>query len=315
MRSFILGEEIALSNAFRSWFVHNVAATYDYYARVRDGNTSGRLQHRRAAIDVSLALYHLREHLPASIIPSRAQIESECTDYATVADVANVAKHGKLDFGKPAIDDVSAIEEVCVLIQYIGEEPNYINSFTSVRVKVRDGRKLDLDYAITEVYNFWAAYLATHDIANYKAREHRPDSIGKLVSREEAKAPKLEMMRGLDWITEFEMRYFNVSTGEPENCDLTDAELEFRIYRPSYKLDITVSLPGQADQTVTIALTDEESLQYSSLKTEFELSEFQKWVLVNHSKVFEEQANAILNPRGGQVSVNDDGTLQGSKFP
>lgn len=300
-----------MENEFKSWFVHNVAATYDGYVAERDRNTSGRFQHKRAAIAASLALYHLREHLPKQITASRKKIEQICPEYALIADVANAAKHRKLDFGRPTISDVSSIKEAHVVVQYVGDDPSYINSFTSVRVKNEDGNQVDLDNTITSVYNFWVSYLADNAFDRFRLREFRPDFGRIFVAREDARHPKLEAMRGIDWLTEFEMRRFNVSTGKPEECDMTGADLQMRIYLPVYKLDITVSIPNYDDRIITIDLTSEESLEYARLRTDAEFQSFQRYILVQHAEEFEDKANQIFRPLGGHVSVNLDGEIEG----
>jgi len=67
------------------------------YVKVRDGDTSGRSQHMRAALDLATHLFHFREHLPEEHALSRMQVSTACPDYRLIADVANALKHGGLD--------------------------------------------------------------------------------------------------------------------------------------------------------------------------------------------------------------------------
>lgn len=287
-----------MSNETENWFYHEVVAAYDEYVAARDRGVSGRLQHRRAALNVATALFHFREHLPPQFTKSRKDVENSCPDYALIGDVANASKHNQLTKGQPAIHNISAVEEISVVTQYVGDGEPYVHAQTFVRVQRDDGSKVWLDPALTTVLNYWSNLLRQLRIADYPARSAPDNSNAKAIPRAEAKALNLEALRVLDFKQIIEMRRFNVATGFPEGCDLSGNALRFSIYKPAYTLDVTMPHPA-GDIVVSLDLNQQEAVEFSGLKTDVERESFCQKALASHAREFVTKANDLLTQRQG----------------
>ena len=69
-------------------FYNNVVAAYDEYVAHRDLPEAGRDKHLRTAVAAATALYHFREHLPASLSAALAG----CCNHARPQSLGHAAQ-------------------------------------------------------------------------------------------------------------------------------------------------------------------------------------------------------------------------------
>lgn len=277
-------------------------SAYDDYAAVRDGNTGGRSRQTRAALNAATALFHFREHLPASLAKTRAQIVADCPDYRLVADVANVTKHKDLTRdtpeGMPLVKSAEDIDERVVVTRYKDDQGEYSDAQTYVFVNCSDGTSRDLDSALTNVLNYWGEKLKRQGIVKYKSRSPPENRNARFVPRSEAKAPNLEMLSGLRWTQKFQLMEFDSAKGSSAPIDLTGANLEFRIYKPRYSVDITATPPNGGEAIkYSIDLTEEQSLALAAIKTDAEREAFLRTIMVQHRNEISATISASLKSR------------------
>src|SRR5258708_2384538 len=110
---------------------------------------AGRNKVLRAAVEAATALFHFREHLPASLARTRSQAFLECADYRLIADVTNVTKHKILtrstSEGAPLVSSADAIHELIVITRYEDEAGEYLDARVQVVVDCDDGTTRNLD--------------------------------------------------------------------------------------------------------------------------------------------------------------------------
>ena len=79
-----------------AYYYDNVVTEFvDYRDASKDG-VAGRSRDLRKALVAATALFHLREHLPTPRLPTRAEVEQACPEYALLGDVVNAAKHKEI---------------------------------------------------------------------------------------------------------------------------------------------------------------------------------------------------------------------------
>ncbi|WP_438346312.1 hypothetical protein [Methylorubrum populi] len=256
------------------YFYENIIETYNNYIRERK-RPSGRFRHTRSAIELASALFHFREHLPKVHAQSRSDVEAACVDYRLIADAVNAAKHRVLNRvtpkGQPLIDSADRITECLVVISYIDDLGKYTDSSTSVTIECTDGTRRDFDEALINVLNYWISYLELKDIVSIPPFPARARPGAEFVSREAAKPPNMEVMRGVRWKQAMMLMAFNPETGCAEPIDLAGGEVQLNIYEPlkTIEIDATDEDSGQTVQ-ISLDLTDEESSRVSKADTETE---------------------------------------------
>jgi hypothetical protein len=286
-----------------SLFYHNVVSAYDQDVSVRDANTSGRNRHTRAALEAATALFHFREHLPRQDAKTRAQAVTECPDYRLVADVVNATKHRTLvrdtSEGPPLVRSAEDIEEVTTVVRYQDEQGDYTDARTLVFANCSDGVRRNLDTALTNVLNYWGGELKRLGIIS----EYVPRSALELpgirfVPRAEARANNKEIVRGLRFKQMVQLMTFDPAKGCAVPMDLTDAKLEYRIYKPRYSVDIAVNAPS-LDEPIrcSIELTEEQSFAVAALKTDAERTSFINAVMMERREEINKAIATTLEAR------------------
>jgi hypothetical protein len=256
---------------------------YSDYVKLRDGDTSGRSQHLRAALETATQLYHFREHLPAGHKYSRSQVEGDCPDYRLIADVTNVSKHAQLGHstpaGPPLVRVAEDIKELTIATLYEDSEGQYSDPLTRLVVNCTDGTTRSLDSALTNVMNYWGRKL--HDIGVLK--EYRPfpppDEPGShFVARKDAKNMNLEMMQGVRFSKRLQLRKFNTTTGRSEPLDLTGKQFQFRVYKPApLSIFVEIRPAGTAKPFIhEIPLSEAETTEYLGLRSNAQRDTFMR---------------------------------------
>lgn len=268
-----------------AFFYENVVAAFTDYSKIKHGDPYGRSKDLRAATIAATALYHLREHIPARYRKSRSEVAKLCPDYDLLADVVNAAKHADLTHGKPQINSADDIYETTVVTRYEDDDGEYTDSQKMVMVKLNDGSERDLFEVLTNVINFWGRELASYGVIKKFDPFTVPEAPGsRFIKRADAKKRlDTEMVRGLRFKHHMKLQKYDANKGTSEPIDLTGAKLHYRIYKPSYSLDVVLKNQNGQELKATFDLTEEESLKWHGLETEEQRREFLT-ILIEHRK-------------------------------
>jgi hypothetical protein len=242
-------------------FHENVVDAFTSYLESRRTGTAGRSRDLRAAIAAATALYHFREHQPSTFSKSRADIGRQCPDYSLLGDVVNASKHKDLTRGNPQIDSAEQIEERLIITEYQDEQGVYRHIEKQVILKLTSGTERDLLDVMISVMNFWQVELAALGLiparpSYVSPRDPQPRS------RAECNDGRLdfELVQGVRFKQTYCLQKYNYDTGQVEPVDLTGSNLEFRIYKPRYNVDVTLRDDRTGQELIrTISLSEEES--------------------------------------------------------
>lgn len=258
-----------------SYYHENVVASFVEYRDICNDGVAGRSRDIRAALNAASALFHLREHLPGTP-PSRTHIERLCPDYALLGDVVNASKHkalnGSTPHGAPLVTDAQNLIEQIAFIEYEDEVGAYRYVQKTVLVKVSDGSERNLLEILTGVINFWEGHMLSLGVLA-KARAFTHDSSVRYRSRAECEANRLnfEIVKGQRFHQRLRLLRFNNTTGKAEPIDLTGSDVRFRIYKPKYDIELSLTHDESGKTYKTeISLTEEESLILSQMHTDEE---------------------------------------------
>lgn len=301
-----------------NYFHNNVLEAYSAYGAARDAKAAGRSQHMRAALSTAAALYHFREHLPAEHRKSRGAVSAVCPEYRLLADVTTAAKHSKVNRptseGAPLVSSTGDLKEVLVHTEYEDAEGTYQDSCTVVRVDCTDGVCRSLDEALTVVLNYWGSELAKLGIAPFAPRPMPELPGSRFVPRSEARQYTLEVVKGLAWRQNFQLLRFNRSTGFAEPIDLTTAQVSFKLYRPSYKIDVTATPPGGDEAiTLTLDLDDDECLALATLETDAERDALTEAIVRRRKAEIETRLGDVVRNATGNVPATRAGAASREK--
>ncbi|MBA3676928.1 MAG: hypothetical protein H0W74_05925 [Sphingosinicella sp.] len=269
------------------WFYHHVVAAYDLYAQERDSPSSGRFKHRRTAIEAAIALFHFLEHLPPIAKLTRKQMDGACPDFVLIANVANAAKHHQRSDAKAFVQSAADITETNFGTRYRDEDGEYTDARSAVLVKCADGVNRPLDPALTKVLNFWSSHLRDLGLVDYPARPIPGAPGAAMVTRRDARGLSLEALKGLDFTQSFVLQRFNPDKGFAEPVDLTGADIQFRVYKPAYYLDIAVTLPAHgATFNVAMDLDDAEAADWRNTQSEADRECFKQALMERRQEEF-----------------------------
>jgi hypothetical protein len=259
-----------------AFFYENIVAAFTDYSKVRRNDPYGRSRDIRAAIDAATSLYHLREHLPAQYRKSRSEVAKLCPDYDLLGDVANAAKHDDLTRGKPQINSADDIYEMTVITRYEDCDGEYSDAQKMVMVKLKNGSERDLFEVLTNVINFWGRELESYGaIKGFKPFPVPKAPGSAFIKRADAKRQlDIEMIRGLRFKHHMKLQKYDAAKGTSEPINLTGAKLHYRIYKPSYSVDVVLKSQNGKELKATFDLTEEESLKWHGLETEEQRTEF-----------------------------------------
>jgi hypothetical protein len=253
-------------------------AAFTDYSKIKHDDPYGRSKDLRAAVISATALYHFREHLPQQYQKSRSEVAKLCPDYNLLGDVVNAGKHDDLDpkRGKPQINSADDIYEATVLTRYEDQDGEYSDAQKMVMAKLKDGSERDLFEVLTSVINFWGHELARLKVIKGFKPFAVPEAPGsRFIKRADAKQRlDTELLRGLRFKHHIKLQKYDANRGTSEPIDLTGAKLHYRIYKPSYSLDVVLKNPNGQQLKATFDLTEEESLKWHDLETEEQRCEF-----------------------------------------
>lgn len=262
-------------NDLTAYYHENVVSSFIEYRDMCNDGLAGRSRDLRAALTAASALFHLREHLPTRSL-SRADLERLCPDYALLGDVVNASKHKALTsttpHGAPLVTDAENLGEQLIFIEYEDEAGAYHYVQKKVVVKLTYGSERNLLEILTNVINFWESHMLTLGVLS-KARVFAYDAEIRFRTRTECKANRLnfEVVQGHRFHQTMRLLRFDKASGKAKPIDLSGAEVKFRIYKPKYdiELSLTQDATGKTFKT-EITLTEEESLILSHLSSDAE---------------------------------------------
>lgn len=292
---------------FAAYFYENIVASYVAYRDVRENETHGRSQDTRAALVAATALYHLREHIPTTKQKTRKEIASECPDYDVLGDVVNAAKHRELDRGAPKLRSAEDIYELTVITQYEDSEGTYSDAQKVVMVKLLDGTEKDILECLTNVMNYWGnEFVRLGFSESYKPFDIPPGPGEVYVSRDAARGLGTEIIRGVRFKQTIKLQKFNSATGKLGPFDLTGYRPRYRIYKPSYVVDIYLSHPTTGKKYLfELKLDEDQSLEWHSLKTDGAREEFA-------ARLAQERQEEILDLLAAKIA-DDSGEMPSAK--
>ena len=255
-----------------------VDAFVSYRDKSGDG-IAGRSRDLRGALIAATALFHFREHLPQKT-PSRAEIETQCPDYALLGDIVNAAKHKTVNnmtpHGPPLVNDATQLGEQIVITEYEDEAGIYRYSQKFVIVRLHDGREKNLLDVLTNVINFWEKYLHSLGVLA-EARTFKHENLVRARSRTECEENRLnfELVQGQRFLQTMRLMRFNNATGKAEPIDLTGSKINFRIYRPKYEIELTLRHDATGKEfNRTVTLSEDESTVLAELNSDSERQEY-----------------------------------------
>jgi hypothetical protein len=259
-----------------AYYHENVVAAFIDYREIRGSGTAGRSRDVRGALIAASALFHLREHLPRKGRLARADAEKLCPDYGLLGDIVNAAKHKSVSqptpHGAPLVADATQIGERIVITEYQDELGTYRYTEKTVIAKLSNGSEKNLLEVLTNVMNFWEQHLHSLGVIPSAHTFAYSNSVHPR-SRAECEANRLDfgIVQGQRFHQSFRLHRFNYQTGTVEPIDLTGSQLKFRIHRPRYDIDLSLTHDASgAEFKRTITLSEDQSEAVSRLITDAE---------------------------------------------
>lgn len=266
------------------YIVENVYPSYNDYFDYRKKGSWGQHQLLRRGINAAISLYHLREHLPSNIRPSRKDLQCRELGYVILGDIANAAKHKKINQNDPKISDANQLFEVMTVTFYSDEQGEYTASQAETYLTLNDGTELDLADLLYSVMNMWRDILAELNILNLN--KLNPISTDEPVSREKAKEKTagMNIMQGQPYNFLFRHFRYNYQKGLKEPMDLTGRDVVFRVFKPTNKITLGVILDNESlnkrlEFDFEISLSDEQAIEYAKIESDIERTTFARSIL------------------------------------
>ncbi len=259
-----------------AYFYENVITSFEEYVAVKNSGKAGRSRDLRAAMNVAISLYHLREQLPPDHIVGRHVSAAQCPDYELLGDVVNAAKHRLLTRRNPQIINSAQIEEEVVITEYQDEKGQYNSVEKIVVVRLLDGSERDMFEVIINVMNYWAFYLQSIGVIDKELHFRLPTDI-QPKTRVQCSEGRLgiEMLQGVRFKLKQRLRRFNYSTMKIEPVDLTGAKVTFKVFKPCLEINIAIKNEKTGEQlSRTITLNDIESERLRLLLSEDEAQSY-----------------------------------------
>lgn len=257
-----------------AYFVENVLAAYREFGDSLRSEVYGESNDLRLAVNAAVALYHFREHFPSGAQKTRTQLAAICPDYDLLGDIVNAAKHQTLTRGTPRVSAASDIYEEIVLTQYQDQEGAYWDAEKMVMVKLTDGSTQSLRDILTNVLNMWIDELqAIGLLLTLNKVASQPIGIPPRRSKSGTFGMSLAIIPGLRFRYRARLQRHNYSTGKVDYYTGVESAT-FRVYKPSYVVEVALQLDTGEIIRKDVPLTDEESLEYHRLETDDERSQF-----------------------------------------
>jgi len=251
-----------MANNTRDYFTQNVLPACKAFFEARDENRFGEKQLVRLGTTASSALFHLREHVPEALRPSKKELERKCPEYGLIADVANASKHGALTKGMPRVRHMDQISEVLILTKYADEDGEYNSAQAEVWLTLGDGTVLTLASQVNSVLEMWASILSLLGVGDFAVP--RTSINDRHISRAEAKPMPVELLQGEERTLNFQSREFDYSSGVSKPVDLTGAKLEFNVYKPPESATIHIKVDTSTID-FSVPLTRQQAAAFMAL--------------------------------------------------
>ena len=165
-----------------------------------------------------------------------------------------------------------SLGEQLIFIEYDDEAGAYRYVQKTVVVKLTDGSERNLLEILTNVINFWEGHMLILGVLS-KARVFAHDADIRYRTRAECEANRLnfELVQGHRFHQTMRLLRFDKATGKAKPIDLSGSEVKFRIYKPKYdiELSLTHDATGKTFKT-EITLTEEESFILSHISSDKE---------------------------------------------
>lgn len=282
-----------------AYFYQHVILAYHHYTEVKNDPVMGDNRDRREAINAAVALYHLREHIPAPFQKSRAKLAGKCPDYDLLGDIVNAAKHKRLTRGAPQVARADDIYEIMVCTKYQDEQGEYEHCEKVVEVKLRNGSTRDIYVVLTNVMNMWFEEL--HQIGVIEERHPLESKNQGIVLRDSATSIDLSMTKDIQWKQQVRLQRYNYESNEFELVDLSNYDkIAFTIRQlPTFELEL-IDDSGQKT-TREVQLTPDEAKTLQSIADEADRYSFLWKVAVNQgivANMVEEHNNSLSDAEG-----------------
>jgi hypothetical protein len=263
-----------------AYFVENVVAAYQEYRSARRARTIGRSKDLRLAMGAAIALYHLREHMPASWGKGWADVVGLCPDYALLSEVTAAAKHKMVDRKRrkrpPSMAAADAVFEELAVTEYTDASGPYWHWTKTVVVQLANGTRRDLYEVLTNVMNMWVQEFDRLGVGPPIDLFPGDDTV--IPPRSDATGdPPLDVVivQGVRFRLNVRLMRHNYATGVAEPIDLAGHTLGMRLWKPTYTLDVVVRNETSGEvRTESIHLTDTESARLHELATDGDRQKF-----------------------------------------
>lgn len=254
-------------------FYENVIRSYNDYLSVKNNEIKGNSHDIRHGLIAASALFHFREHFPENISKSRVELGNSCPEYAILGDIANAAKHKKLNRNAPRISLASQITELVKIAEYQDGEGAYRNAEKVVKITLDNGERIELHSLLTPVLNMWIDELTYLGIISNLP--HFPPLSKEIPTRDQVNELNLEMLQGVRFNSCFQYLKFNYEKNIAEPVDLTGCSAQFRIYQPKYILEWKFTHPETEHEIkFDMEITHEEKETADSLVSDKERQEY-----------------------------------------
>jgi hypothetical protein len=211
-------KEKSMFDDIAAYYHEKVVGDFDAYRKLSVDGKAGISRDLRASLVAAESLFHLREHLPAPK-PTRAGIEELCPEYGLLGDVVNASKHKTIligtPHGDPYVTDASQIIEVLDIVRYQDAEGFYTHVHKAVEVKLNDGLSVRMIHLLTDVINFWEAYLADRGVISTR-RTFVHDDVLRPRTRQECIGTNfcLTIVRGVRFHLSMRLHEYNMLSGK-----------------------------------------------------------------------------------------------------
>jgi hypothetical protein len=111
-----------MNDTFTADFRHLVQPAYEACVEEKKTGVIGLRRDLRAALEAAKVLYHLREQIPLPYTKTGRDdwrdVAKHCPEYGLLRDVADTAKHGRLNDQTRSICNAQQIEERITVTEY-----------------------------------------------------------------------------------------------------------------------------------------------------------------------------------------------------
>jgi hypothetical protein len=268
-------------------FFERVIPAYRGFVDVQESAQAGESRDLNAGLEAALAIYHFREQLTGSAALEIATVVAKCPDYALCRDVADIAKHDKLNRPSAQLHDSSAIAELTVVTIYQDALGEYRDTIKSVELTLPDRTTRDLAAVLTNSINFWSEHLNRSGIQPRAPKFAMPAARTQPVTRLARRRAGLHLsiVRGLRFRQNFRIQRYNYQTKSIEPLDMTGMQARLRIHKAKYEISLTLRKDATgAELTTTVPLTPEESDEFAALNSDEEQRAFLSKLIGSNEK-------------------------------